>query len=284
MRFGVHVPIARGLPAAAEHAQRLGCETIQIFASNPNSWKFSTLDIAAAETFRNRLAELDIRPLFLHTAYLLNLAAPDPLIYQRSVEALRLSIRRAEELGAEYVVTHIGSHKGEGYEAGAARIADALRAIPNSALRTPHSALVMVLLENSAGAGNAIGSRFEELADILSRLGDSGNRVGICLDTAHLYGAGYDLATADGLEQMVSEFDGIVGLSRLHLLHLNDTNAALGSRRDRHWHIGHGNIGLEGFERIVNHPRLRHLPGILETPMEDGWDERNLEAVHEVAA
>lgn len=281
MRLGVHVPIARGLAAAAEQAARLGCETVQIFASNPNAWRFSELNPDDGAAFRRRLRDLDIRPLIVHTAYLLNLAAPDPQIYRRSTEALRRSVRRAWELGAEYVVTHIGSHKGEGYEAGIERICGALVESMGE-IGQPCEDAPTVLLEGSAGGGGSIGWEFKHLADILTCLGDKAECIGFCLDTAHLYGAGHDVSSAGGLDDTLNDFDALVGLARLRLIHLNDTKVELGSKRDRHWHIGLGNIGLQGFRRIVKHPALSRLPGILETPMEDGWDERNMRTLREL--
>jgi deoxyribonuclease-4 len=212
----------------------------------------------------------------VHTAYLLNLAAPDPDIHARSADALLKSAARAAEIGAQFVVTHLGSHKGEGYEGGISRICEAVQSsLPTS--RDPRGPII--LLENSAGAGNTIGSRFEHLADILACLGTAADRVGICLDTCHLFAAGYNVSTAEGLEATLAEMDRLVGISRLRLLHLNDTRSALGSHLDRHWHIGQGRIGLDAFRRILRHSALSHLPGILETPMEDGWDAINLAAL-----
>ena len=278
MRFGVHVSIGGGLRNAAKTAETLGCETVQIFASSPSTWNFSALDAGASLFFKNRLSELKITPLVIHTAYLVNLAAPEEDVYKKSIESLRKSAERAAVLGAQYVVTHIGSHKGSGLDEGIERIAAGV----HNALEAESEAVI--LLEGSAGSGSNIGSRFKELRMIKDAIGWAKNRTGFCLDTAHLYGAGYDIASEHGLEETLAEFDRLVGFENLKLWHFNDTKAELGSRKDRHWHIGEGRIGLEGFTRIINHSKLLHLPAILETPMEDGWDMRNLKKLRELRA
>ncbi len=272
----MHVSIGGGLRKAAETAERLGCETIQIFASSPNMWRFSTLDVETAVFFKSRIAELDIAPLVIHTAYLVNLAASEQTVYEKSVDSLRLSAERTKDLGGEYVVTHIGSHKGAGLDFGVTRIANAVRKVLDT---VPE---IVILLEGSAGSGSNIGGTFEELATIFAKLGETFGRVGFCLDTAHLYGAGYDIASEPGLEKTIEDFDRLIGLKNLKLWHFNDTKVELGSKRDRHWHIGEGLIGLDGFGRIVNHPKLKHLPAILETPKEDGSDLRNLRRLRDL--
>jgi deoxyribonuclease IV len=272
MRLGVHVRLPKGLSSGIAQAERLGCETIQLFAGNPNSWIESPLSPIAVREFLEGRQRLDLHPVILHTAYLLNLAAPNESIYSKSVEALRLALERAKTLDAEYVVTHIGSHGGTGYEEGAGRIASAVSVALDG---SPGTAIV--LLEGGAGAGNTIGSRFEEMADLLHRLDNHSERVGIALDTAHLWGAGYDISTAAAVDRTLQSFDSSVGLGRLRLIHCNDTKVGLGSHLDRHWHIGEGNIGIDGFRALVNHEALRDLAGILETPMDEpGHDERNL--------
>ncbi|MDO8585594.1 MAG: deoxyribonuclease IV [Armatimonadota bacterium] len=272
MRLGVHVRIAAGLSKAIAVAERLGCETIQLFASNPNAWRESVVDQRTASDFRQGVSRVSIYPVILHTAYLLNLASADELIYSRSSKALALALPRADLLGAQHVVTHIGSHGGTGYAQGIRRINEAVRRALDA---SPGDH--MVLLEGGAGAGNTIGSQFDEMAELLDGFGDYSERVGIALDTAHLWAAGYDLSNEDAVDRTLAEFDRTVGLSRLRLLHCNDTKMALGSHRDRHWHIGEGNIGIAGFRAIVNHESLRDVPGILETPMDEpGLDERNL--------
>jgi deoxyribonuclease-4 len=197
----------------------------------------------------------------VHTPYLLNLASPDPEIYDKSIAALSEAMRRASLLGAAYVVTHIGSHKGEGVEAGVSRVSNAVSKVLHRS-ETP----VVMLLENSAGAGNSVGSTFEHLRAILDCLQEYEGRLGLCLDSAHLWGAGYPLSDQEEVASTIEDFDAIVGLSWLKLLHLNDTNVELGSHRDRHANVGTGKIGEAGFEAILNYPPLIPLAGIIETP------------------
>lgn len=272
MRLGVHISISKSLAAAAEHAGRLGCETIQMFSSNPSSWRVAPLDPAQVEAFKTAIKKLGIHPITLHTPYLLNLASGKEGIWHAGIRSLTSALDRASLLGADYVVTHIGSHGGAGLAAGADRIKDAVsRALDKS------QGQAMVLLEAGSGAGNTVGSTFEELSAILERLNDRSERVGVCLDAAHLWGAGYDISSAEKVDRMLSRFDKMIGLDRLLLFHLNDTQVDLGSHRDRHWHIGQGNIGIEGFRAIVNHPALKNISGIIETPeMELGKDVMNL--------
>ncbi|MBI2844551.1 MAG: deoxyribonuclease IV [Armatimonadetes bacterium] len=280
MRLGVHVRIAKGLAAAIGAAERLGCEAIQIFSSNPNSWRIGVIDPSSAEAFRAGVERLDIRPVALHTPYLLNLAWSKDSIWHPSWRSLASALERAETLGADYVVTHIGSHGGAGFDAGAYRVKDAVsRAIDKS----PGSAVV--LLEGGSVSGNTIGSTIEELSALLKLLEDHRERVSICLDTAHLWAAGYDISSAEGVDRLLSTVEGAMGLSRLRLLHCNDTQKELGSHIDRHWHIGQGRIGIEGFRAFVNHPALKDVGGIVETPeMETGKDVENLEALRALRA
>ncbi|MCL5105514.1 MAG: deoxyribonuclease IV [Armatimonadetes bacterium] len=262
MRLGVHIRIAGGLIKALDRAVDLGCETVQLFSGNPNSWVRKPLDLVAADLFASKAAELDIRPIILHTPYLVNLASPDDATWEHSRVALADAVSRAPYLGATLIVTHIGSHKGAGYDLGVSRIAESVRFALEADPRP------MIALELGAGAGNTIGSRFEHLADILERLPNAADRVSICIDTAHLYGSGYDISTAEGVHAMFAELDRHVGLDKLRVVHLNDTLKDLGSHHDRHHHIGKGNIGEEGFRAIINYPRLEDLPGIIETPGE----------------
>jgi deoxyribonuclease-4 len=203
----------------------------------------------------------------IHTQYLLNVASPDETIYSKSIVALSDSLIRADALGAELVVTHIGSHRGSGVETGIARVQEAvarvLQSIGSSAL---------LLLENSAGAGDLVGSRFEDLRRILDGLSEFGDRLGVCLDTAHLWGAGYDVSSPDAVAHTLSEFDSAVGLERLRLVHLNDSRSALGSHSDRHENLGHGQIGINGLAAMVHHQALAEMTVIIETPA-DGPDD-----------
>jgi len=251
--------ISNGLPEAAESAAEIGCETIQVFAANPHAWRSPEIKPDDAEKFRHLTRRLDLRPAVVHTPYLLNLASPNPQVYSRSLVSLLDHMHRAHLIGAEYVVTHIGSHKGAGFGQGIARICAAV----SKALEKSND--VILLLENSAGSGDSIGSTFEELCTLLDGVGWHA-RVAICLDTAHLWAAGYDMSSPAAVTKVIAEFDAVVGLDRLRYLHFNDTRVRLGSRVDRHANIGVGHIGEEGFRGILNHPLLAHLAGVIEVP------------------
>ncbi|MGQ9455743.1 MAG: deoxyribonuclease IV [Armatimonadota bacterium] len=276
MRLGVHVWVGRGLGRALDYAVALGCESIQLFSSNPNSWTTGTLDPEAARLFAEKITDLRIWPVVVHTPYLLNLAAPSLDIWIKSRDALFEAVRRARMLGAEYVVTHIGSHKGHDLRKAYTRVATAVSDVLGS------NGGVEIVLELGSGAGNGVGSHFEEVAEIIERI-DCSERVGIAIDTAHLYAAGYDISTSEGVSSMFERLDSVLGLDRLKVVHLNDTQVQLGSRKDRHYHIGLGNIGMAGFRSILRHPATRELPGIIETPAEGvEWDIRNLKVLREL--
>lgn len=259
MKFGIHMKTAGGLTKALESAQALQCETVQLFSANPNSWHTKEPDPAECERFVDQCRALGIDPVVLHTPYLLNLASPDDEIWNLSVNALCYAIRKADMLRAESIVTHIGSHKGAGVALGIGRIAEAV----GIALDCGWSG--RIALELGAGAGRTIGSTFQEMESILSHI-DSTDRVGICIDTAHLYASGYDISTSEGADSMFCDLHAFVGCEKLLVVHLNDTIMALSSHRDKHHGIGEGNIGLEGFRSIVNHPCTCNTPGIIETP------------------
>lgn len=262
MRLGIHVRIAGGLVRSLDRASELGCETVQLFSGNPNGWNSRPPDPEQAERFRLRAEELGIRPVILHTPYLLNLASPDDETWEKSVRALAAAAARAPLLSADRVVTHIGSHMGSGVQNGMVRVCNAIRRV----LERAHG--VRILLEPGAGAGTSVGSRFEEVAGILECAGYPAESLGICIDTAHLWGAGYDISTADGIGELFEEIQRCIGPDRLQAVHLNDTPAALGSHIDRHQHIGQGKIGLEGFRALLADARTKDLPGIIETPGE----------------
>jgi len=273
MRVGAHVSIAGRFYKAVERAEALGCETMQIFSRNPRGWRWKQVPAADVEEFKHRRAEADIRPLVVHIPYLINLASPDPALYKRSIEYYIEDIKFSDEIGADYFVTHMGSHKGMGEKFGLKRLADALNVIAKKA--RPE---VEILLEITAGTGNSLGYKFEHIGYLIKRV--KGARLGVCFDTAHAFGAGYDIKTKKGFEATLKELDSETGLDRLKVVHINDSKASLGSKKDRHEDIGAGEIGLPAFKRIVNHPALRKLPFILETPhMEFGRDKNNLDIV-----
>ena len=284
MRLGVHVRIGGGLLKSLDRAQQLGCQAVQLFSGNPNAWARKPLDPVAAELFRARAAELDIHPIVLHTPYLLNLASPDVVIWSNTVKCLTDAVWRAPYMGASIIVTHIGSHKGEGYSAGIRRIQEAVRVSLDTEQSEPGEGPV-IALELGSGSGNSIGFRFEQIADIMAGLTDISDRVGVCIDTAHLWGAGYDISTADGVNEMFGLLKRCVGFEKLKIIHLNDTQMPLDSRRDRHYHIGKGCVGLEGFRTILNYPGTESLPGIIETPADDdlSLDLMNLTTLRELS-
>ena len=260
MRLGVHVPIAGGLMEAVARAKRLSCTTMQIFSRCPRGGAATPLTQEVAERFDTQRRSAGIEPLAVHSPYIINLASPEARMWKQSVRLYREEYARVVQLNAQYLVTHVGSHRGRGEAAGMARVAKALTQTLDGS-----KAAVMILLENTAGSGQGLGSRFEQLAAIRSAV-EANERVGICLDTAHLFAAGYAIHTKEGLEEVLASFDRVIGLQHLKLIHLNDSKVPFDARVDRHWHIGQGHIGLEAFRRIVNHPRLRDLPFILETP------------------
>lgn len=278
MRLGVHIRIAEGLVKALDRAQELNCEAVQLFSGNPNSWIRKPLNMDAAARFRERTAQLGIFPVVLHTPYLLNLASPENDIWNKSKDALADAVSRAPHLGADYIVTHIGSHRGAGYNTGIERIRNAVR----FALDADEHATIC--LELGAGAGNSIGSTFEEIGDILSGLQDAGSRVGICIDTAHLWGSGYRICDQNGVNAMFADLTKCVGMNRLKVVHLNDTLMGLGSHRDRHHHIGEGEVGESGFAAILNYSGLNDIPGIIETPGQANLaeDKKNLAALRKL--
>ena len=274
MRFGFHISIAGGFSKVAERANIRGCETIQFFSRNPRGWKYGPLDENECEAFRASIQSSGLFPLFLHLPYLPNIASLSSPFYSRSVDSIATDLERAAQLGAQYLIIHIGhrldSSEDEAINAVSQGINQAFKRVKNS---------VVLLLENTAGQGSEIGSTFEQIRAIIDRV-DENERVGICLDTAHSLEAGYDFSNKDGIERTLENVDHTVGLKRLHLFHLNDSKTPLGSHKDRHWHIGEGHIGLEGFWHLINHPLLRHLPGIMETPRKDTVEDlKNMKVI-----
>jgi deoxyribonuclease-4 len=274
--LGVHVSIAGGLHLAVERAAALKCTTFQIFPSNPRGWRQKPPDAEDVRLFRSELERRRYGAFFVHMPYLPNLASPDDALYEKSVAALVDAVERTAALGGLYLVTHPGSHKGAGAAAGRERAAAAIR----SALRETRGAGVAILMENSAGKSNQVGTSFRELTTIYRKLGKTAQRrVGLCVDTCHAHAMAYDLsAEGDGLARLLAEVDDFIGVDKIKLLHLNDAKGAAGSGLDRHEHIGRGSIGRAGFRKIINHPLLRRVPMVLETPQEDDWDKRNLRA------
>lgn len=277
MKLGLHLSIRESIARVIPRAVEKGCNTFQMFSRNPRGWHSKELERSRIDDFRRRLKESEIWPVFIHTPYLLNLASPKKDVYRRSLKALMEELRRAEKLGVPYVVTHLGSHLGYGKKGGFQRIVDAIN---NSFAKVEND--VTLLLENTAGTRNSMGSSFEDVRNILSRIHD-GTRVGVCFDTCHAFAAGYDMVSKGAVEHTLSRFDGVIGLERLKLVHLNDCKSDFGSKLDRHEHIGMGRIGERGFRNILR-SELGSPPLILETPI-DGRrsDLENLNKVRELA-
>ena len=269
MRLGRHMPLHSNAVKAVEIARDIGCDAIQIFASNPTGWRPSEGNDAGAAAFASAARTFDLQPVVIHAPYLINLASPDKTIFDKSVILLGGTIQRASRFGARYVVFHIGSHRGTSYEAGIARIVEGLERILPEA---PEG--VSVLLENDAGAGHEVGGRIEHLATVLKALPEYAARLGICLDTAHLWGAGFDLSDEEAVGHMLADVDRLVGLQRLPVIHLNDTATPLGSHRDLHKRIGEGIIPEAGLRALLRHPALQEVAFILETPIKEDEEKR----------
>lgn len=264
--FGAHMSIAGGLHHAVARGLAIGCDCLQIFVKNQRQWEARPLESRALSAWHQAVEESRLGPLLAHSAYLINLASPDRAKCRKSLVALTDELRRCHQLAVSDLVLHPGSHMGAGESAGLRRVAGALSEVLDRTAGQP----VRILLETTAGQGSALGARFEHLAELFHRLGDT-DRLGACLDTCHVFAAGYDLSTVAGYERVLAEFEAIVGLGNLHCIHCNDSKGECGSRLDRHEHIGRGRIGPTAFECLVNDTRLQQIPKILETPK--GRDE-----------
>lgn len=275
LKLGAHMSIAGGCDRAVLTAGRFGCETVQLFTKNNNQWNAPPLTDAHVEAFQLALRETGVVDPICHASYLINLASPDDALWERSIDALIVEIQRCGRLGIGDLVIHPGAHVGSGEAAGFERVAQAL----DRAIEATAECPVLIDLETTAGQGTCLGHRFEHLQAIIERtVGEE--RLGVCVDTCHIFAAGYSFDLPERYDEVLSDLDRIVGFRRLRAWHLNDSKRELGSRVDRHAGIGEGHIGLEAFRLIVNDPRFRSLPMILETPkgVEDGeeLDARNL--------
>jgi len=282
VRLGAHMSIAGGLEKAPLRGKQVGCDTIQIFTKSNRQWRAKPLSDVEVEAFKANLALTGIGPVVAHDCYLVNLAAPDRSVWRKSVAAFRVELERTERLAIPYLVTHPGSHGGAGEPEGIRRVAEALDLLHDA--RPPFR--TEILLETTAGQGSSLGHRFDQLAAILARI-EQGHRIGLCLDTCHVFAAGYDIRSEAAYRNTVDELDACLGLSRLKAIHLNDSKGDLGSRLDRHEHIGEGRLGLPSFRRLLTDPRLRHIPMILETPKDPDSviaDRRNLTRLRRLLA
>lgn len=258
---GAHMSIAGGTPNAVDDARSVGAGALQIFVKNNNRWQGKIISDEEAAAFRERVDQAGLLSVVAHASYLINLASPDEALRTRSIEAMLDELERCHRLGLSHLVVHPGAHMGEGEAAGIARVAASLDTI----LERFEKGRVVIALETTAGQGSSLGYRFEQLRDTLGQCRRS-DRVAVCLDTCHAFAAGYDFRSVEGFQSMVAEFDRLVGLDKLQIFHVNDSKRELGSRVDRHQHIGKGEIGLNGFRWILNDPRLTGVPKILETP------------------
>ncbi len=272
IRFGVHCSLRDGLPGALREAKRIGCESMQIFTRSPRVWKMRIPSPEEVSEFLSLRTEFGIHPLIVHTPYLPNLATSNKALYRMSLQCLQDDLTIAQQLKADYLVIHPGSYSQESsVEEGIATISRAINKVLNA---TPGD--TMILLENAAGGGRRLASSAQELADMMAGIRDK-RRIGVCFDTAHAFGAGYDLSNAKGIKATLNEFDRIVGLSSIKVIHFNDSIVELGSRKDRHQHLGKGCIGAEGFARFVRLVKDIVPAGILETPKDTpASDSRNL--------
>jgi deoxyribonuclease-4 len=283
IRVGVHVSIAGSIDKAVDRAIEKGCDTFQIFSRNPRGWKLKELTETDTARFIEKVEHSGIFPPVDHMPYLPNLAAPTDDVYDKSVAALIEELKRCDALQIPYLVTHLGSHRGSGKEAGLRRIVDAINTA-FSEVDVDEDNGVMLLLENTAGTKNSMGGTFEDIRHIMDRI-EHKERIGICFDTCHAFAAGYELRTEKSLNATTQHFDEIIGLEHLKLVHLNDAKAGLDSRLDRHEHIGLGYIGEDGFRVILKDARLKELPMILETPVDNRrGDRENILKVRELAA
>jgi deoxyribonuclease IV len=252
-----------GIKKSLENAHAFGMDSVQLFAQSPRTWRFPDHDPADHEAFKARREELGIGAVAIHALYLLNLASPKADVYEKSVETLSKTVDAASAIGAEAVVFHVGSHQGAGFDAGLERVVPALAQALERCSET-----TWLCMENTAGTGDTIGRSLEELASLYEAL-DRHPRLGVCLDSCHLFASGYDVTDPDELDRVVKQLDGLVGLDRLRVLHVNDSKTPLGSNRDRHDNIGDGVMGNK-LAVFLGHPSLQGLPALLEVPGTDG--------------
>lgn len=278
--LGAHMSIEKSHALAIDRAAAFEMTALQIFTKNASRWAAKPIEPAAAETFRERLAGSDIGFTVAHDSYLINMASPDDALWDKSLNAFQDEMARCAQLGVPYLVTHPGAHMGTGVDAGISRVAEGLNRLFDEDPANP----TVVLLETTAGQGTTLGRTFEELAGIIDQV-ENKDRVAVCLDTCHVFAAGYDLRTPETYEATIQAFDDIIGLDRLITFHLNDSKKGLGLRTDRHAHIGEGELGLDAFRLLLTDPRFAETPGVLETPKDDDelGDQRNMRTLRDLA-
>lgn len=259
MKLGVHVSSSGSINQAVDRAFALGCNTFQIFISNPRGWRPTMISEEDVNNFKNQYRAANMQEAVAHSIYLINLASPNGYLREQSIESLISGLVNTERLGLAGLVTHIGSHQGDGLTVGTERVVASLNQVLSDT-----TCCAMLLLENTAGAGNLVGKTIAEIGEILRQVDHK--RLGFCLDTAHAFEFGYKIDTEEGLEELVTEIEKEIGLNKLCAIHLNDSITELGSNKDRHEQYGLGQIGEEALTRLINHPKLRDKPFIMETP------------------
>ena len=278
VKVGVHVSIAGSLDLAVDRALDAQCDVFQMFSRNPRGWAFSPLSDEVCTAFRQKIRTTGLIPVD-HMPYLPNLASPKDDIYGKSVNTLTAELARCDQLGIRYLVTHLGHHLGDGIAGGRKRVITAI----NTAMEKSDTS-VMLLLENTAGEKNSVGSSFEHISGIMEGL-EHRDRIGVCFDTCHAFAAGYEIRTNEGITETLRQFDELVGIRNLRAVHLNDAKGDRGSALDRHEHVGMGFIGEEGFRRILHTPAIAKVPLICETPVDERRDDRgNIAKVRELAS
>jgi len=274
MNLGAHKSIAGGVDRALDRGRETGCDALQMFVKSSNQWRARPLSEEEIEAFHEKKSAYRDDFLMAHSSYLINIASPEKEQAQKSLHALVIEIERCAVLGIPYLVLHPGSHRGTTEEEGIVRIASRL----NEVFAKTSGTDVMILLETTSGTGDNIGYRFEHIASIMDRVEET-ERTGCCYDTCHSFAAGYDIRTRESYQKTISEFDRIIGFKKLKAFHLNDSKHGLGSRKDRHQHIGEGEIGKDGFSFLVNDQRFMEIPMVLETPKDRDdleFDRKNL--------
>ena len=273
MNLGSHMSISGGVHKAIERGASIGCTCIQIFTKSSNQWKSRPYSEEEMLKFASLKKQENIDPIVAHASYLINLASPDDLLFKKSVDSFFEEMERCDKLFIPYIIIHPGSHVGSGEKNGIARIAEAL----NTLHKLGKSLKVEIALETTAGQGTNLGYSFEQLAEIIERVSEK-EKLWVCLDTCHIFAAGYDIRTQKAYNETIKRFDEIVGIKKIKAIHINDAKKGLGSKLDRHEHIGKGEIGLEGFKNIINDKRFDRIPLILETPKDEEmeWDKMNL--------
>lgn len=280
VRVGVHVSIGGSIAEAFDRASERNCDSFQIFTRNPRQWKFRAISEEEASVFIEKSGRTGINPVVAHMPYLPNLASPHRIIYRKSVNSLASELDRCGRLRIPYLVTHLGSHMGKGHDQGLRNI---LRAMDAALSEVDNR--VTLLLENEAGSRNSMGSSLEQIQMMMDGLEDHRDRIGICFDTCHAFAAGYDLRNGDSVEATIDKLDRIIGIQKVRVIHANDSKGDLNSKVDRHEHIGLGKIGEKGFKALVHHEKLRDLPFIMETPVDETRDDyANIKKLRELAA